>query len=62
MDKQKLKLEKIAPMLAIDGRKLLYGKKLYAPRKSVSILMQIGHESKIGGHFKFSKTVESLDK
>ena len=59
--KQKVKLEKLVPMFTMEGKKLLYRKKLCVPRKSISTVMHMAHDSKISGHFKFAKTMARLD-
>eukprot|EP00737_Agarophyton_chilense_P003919 gb/GEZJ01004734.1/.p1 GENE.gb/GEZJ01004734.1/~~gb/GEZJ01004734.1/.p1 ORF type:complete len:294 (-),score=32.76 gb/GEZJ01004734.1/:75-956(-) len=54
-------VEKILPMFSQDGLKLKYAGKLCVPRNSVSNVLQLAHDSKISGHFGFSKTLSRLD-
>ena len=56
-----MKLEKLVPMFTMEGKKLLYRKKLCVPRKSISTVMHMAHDSKISGHFKTAKTMARLD-
>ena len=53
-------LEKIVPMFKNDGKRLFYNEKLCITRKSVSEVLQLEHDSKICGHFKFAKTLSIL--
>ena len=68
---QRRKLEKILPMFRKDGERLLeytklsivvdyYNVELCIARKSVSDVLQLVHDSKISGHFKFAKTLSRL--
>ena len=59
---QKRKLEKVLPMFSRNGQKLLYNGKVCVPRRSVSSVLQLAHDSKISGHFKFLKTLSRLEK
>ena len=59
---QRRKLEKILPMLKNDGERLYYNVKLCIPCKSVSDVLQLAHDSKISGHFKFAETLSRLSK
>ena len=58
--KQRLKIEKILPMFTYDGKRLKYQGKICVPRKNVSGILDIAHDSKLGGHFKFAKTMSRL--
>jgi len=58
--KEALRLEKVLPMFKMNGVKLLYNGKLCVPRKSVASVLQIAHDSRLGGHFKFAKTMSRL--
>ena len=58
--KQKLKIEKLRPLFRRDGKKLLYMNKICVPRKSVSTVLGIAHDSRVAGHFKFAKTMSML--
>ena len=57
---QRRKLEKILPMFTKNGGRLYYNGKLCIPRKSVSDVLQLEHDSKISGNFKFAKTLSRL--
>ena len=59
---QRYKIEKILPMFRKEGSRLFYNGKLCVPRRSVSTILQLAHDSKIGGHFKFLKTLSRLTK
>lgn len=59
-DTKKRQVEKILPMFRLDGKKLYYNQKLCVPRRSVSCIMQLAHDSKISGHFAFAKTLSRL--
>jgi len=58
--KERKKLEELLPMFKMKDGKLLYNGKLCVPRKSVSTILQIAHDSRVGGHFKFAKTMSRL--
>ncbi len=58
--KEKFRLKQLLPYFKVDGKRLFYNGKLCVPRKSVSTIMQIAHDSKVGGHFKFAKTMSRL--
>ena len=49
------------PMFRKDGERLYYSGKLCRPRKSVSDVLQLAHDSKISGRFKFAKTLSRLN-
>ena len=57
---EKLKLEKIVSMFRNDCKRLLYNGKVFVPRRSVSTILVIAHDSKVGGHLKFGKTLSLL--
>ena len=57
---KKLTPEKINPLFERDNKKLNYHGLLCAPRKSLSILQQMAHDSKISGHFALGKTLSRL--
>lgn len=59
-EKQKYKLQKLLPMFKWDGKRLLYGRKLCVPRRSVANILHMAHDSKLSGHFKFAKTMARL--
>jgi len=58
--KEKYRLEQLLPYFELKDRKLFYNGKLCVPRKSVSTILQIAHDSRVGGHFKFAKTMSRL--
>lgn len=58
--KQKLKLEKLLPSFKFADRELLNLNETRLPRKCVSTLLVIAHDSKLGGHFKTAKTLSRL--
>ena len=58
--KNRLKLEKLVPLFKLENKKLFYMNKVCVPRKCVSTLLQIAHDSQLGGHFKFAKTLSRL--
>ena len=58
--KEKFRLKQLLPYFKLDGKRLFYNGKFCVPRKSVSTIMQIAHDSKVGGHFKFAKTMSRL--
>ena len=58
---QRRKLEKILPMFTKNGERLYYNGNLCIPRQSVSDVLQLAHDSKISGHFKFAKTMSRLN-
>ena len=60
-EKKRLKLEKTVPIFEFKNKKLLYNRKLCVPRSSISKVLQIAHDSKISGHFKYAKTLARLD-
>ena len=60
-DTQRRTVEKILLMFKRDGSKLMYHGNLCVPRKSVSNVLQFAHDSKICGHFGFSKTLSRFD-
>lgn len=53
-------MDQILPMFKKDGSKLMYHGMLCVPRKYVSTILQIAHDSKVSGHFAFSKTSSRL--
>ena len=57
---KKLKLENILPMFRKDGQRLLYNGKVCVPRRCVSTILGIAHNARVGGHFKFTKTLSRL--
>ena len=59
-NEKKLTLKKILPLLERENKKLYYHGLLYVPRKSVSNLLQMAHDSKISGHFALGKTLSRL--
>ena len=59
---QKRKLEKIIPLFCRERARLFYNGKLCVPRRSVSSILQMAHDSRISGHFKFLKTLARLEK
>lgn len=59
-EKQKLKIEKLLPSFKFVGKRLLYMNKVCVPRKCVSTILDIAHDSRISGHFKFAKTMSRL--
>ena len=60
--KQKLKIEKILPMFTYYEKKLKYKGMICVPRKCVSTVLDIAHDSRLGGHFKLTKTLSRLTK
>ena len=54
-------MEKMITMFRKDGKKLTYNGKLCVPRKSVSTILDLAHDCKTSGHFKFAKTMSRLD-
>lgn len=58
--KQKKKVEELLPMFRMEDGKLLYNGMLCVPRKSVSTILQIAHDARVGGHFKYAKTMSRL--
>jgi len=58
--KEKFRIEKLLPSFEKNGSKLLYNGKVCVPRKSISTILNIAHDSKLGGHFKFAKTMSRL--
>jgi len=58
--KQKLKLEKMLPMFEYKDKRLTYNGKICVPRKCVSTILGIAHDSQLGGHFKLTKTLSRL--
>ena len=58
--KQRLKIEKLIPLFKFEGKKLLYMNKVCVPRKCVSTVLGIAHDSRLAGHFKFAKTMSRL--
>ena len=58
--KEAEKLKRMLPMFTMEGVKLLYNGKVCVPRKSVSTILHIAHDSRVGGHFKFAKTMSRL--
>jgi len=57
---EKLKLEKMLPMFRLDGKRLLYNGKVCVPRRCVATVLGIAHDARVGGHFKFAKTLSRL--
>jgi len=60
-EKERIKLEKLVPMFKKEGQKLLYTGRLCVPRKSVSRILDLAHDCKTSGHFKFAKTMSRLE-
>lgn len=58
--KEKKRIEELLPMFKLEDDKLLCNGKLCVPRKSVSTILQMAHDSRVGGHFKFAKTMSRL--
>lgn len=54
------KIEKPLLFFSLHNNKLLYGLKLYFPRKSISSVVQLAHDSKTAGHFGSLKTLSML--
>ena len=48
-------------MFRKDGKKLLYNGKLCVPRKLIPAILELAHDSKSSGHFKFAKTMSGLE-
>lgn len=48
-------------MFEKDEGRLLYRGNLCVPKRSVSNILQMAHESKIAGHFEVSKTLSRLE-
>ena len=59
-EKQRSKLEKLLPLFKYDKKRLLYQNKVCVPRKCVSTILGIAHDSQLRGHFKFAKTLSRL--
>ena len=53
---QQKKFEKLAQYFHLDEKRILYEGKLCVPRKSVSDVLQIAHDSKVAGNFGYLKT------
>ena len=54
------KPKKRLPIFNNDGERLLYNGKLCIPRKSVSDVLPLAHDSEISSHFKFAKKLSRL--
>ena len=54
------RLIRLLPLYYLDGKRLLYNGKVCVPRKAVSSVLQLAHDSKVAGHFGFSKTLSRL--
>jgi len=59
--KQNEFIKRVLPMFERDGARLLYQGKLCVPRRAVSSILHMAHDSKIAGHFGFSKTMSRLE-
>ena len=58
--KKKLRIERILPMFEYRDKKLKYNGKVCVPRKCVSTILGIAHDSRLSGHFKLTKTLSRL--
>lgn len=57
-DKKKtFKIEKLLSHFKKEEERLLFDEKVCIPRKSVSTVLSIANDSKIGGQYKFSNTM-----
>lgn len=54
------KLEKLIPMFRMEEERLFSNGRLCVPGNSVSKLLGIAQDSRIGGHFQFPKTISKL--
>ena len=59
-NEKKLTLKNILPLFERDNKKMYYHGLLCVRRKSVSILLQMAHDSKISGNFALVKTLSRL--
>ena len=59
-NEKKLTFEKILPLFERENKTLYYHGLLCVPRKSVSNLLQMAHDSKISGSFALGKTLSRL--
>lgn len=55
------KVKRLLPLLKMDGKRLILGKKTCIPRKHVRDILNWVHDSKLGGHLGFSKTLGLLE-
>lgn len=53
--KERLKIEKIFPIVRMDVNRFFYNRKVFLPRQCVSTIFSIAHDARLGGNFKFSK-------
>lgn len=58
--KEKYRVEELIHLFQLDGKKLLYNRKICVPRKAIPKVLQVAHDSKTAGHFKFAKTMSRL--
>lgn len=59
--KIKVKVKNTVPIFTFYSKNLLNKSKLYVPRKLISAVMHMAHDSKITGHLKFAKTMVMFD-
>ena len=57
---QQRKIDRILPSFHFHENKLLYDGKICVPRKSISSILQLAHDSKTSGHFGYLKTLLRL--
>jgi hypothetical protein len=59
-DISRRQVNRLLPMFTADEGLLRYENKLCVPRRCVSRLLQMAHDSRIGGHFGHAKTISRL--
>lgn len=48
-------------MLAMDGKRILYRRKLCIPRNAIYIELNMAQDSRSNGHLKFAKTIVRIN-
>lgn len=59
---KKNQVQMLLPSFRHERKKLFYFDKLCIPRKAVAKILELAHDSTIGGHFRFAKTISRLAK
>lgn len=58
--KEKAGLKRLIPLFSIKNSKLLYNRNVYVPQRAMQYILEIIHESRIGGYVKFAKNMFRL--
>eukprot|EP00171_Calliarthron_tuberculosum_P023620 IDg23620t1 len=58
---EQVRVRQLMPLFILNNGRLFYDQKLCVPRKSVKQILELAHDTRVGGHFGFNKTLAILE-